>query len=83
MTLKPEVVSHHYLTPLSEARGGYTKSIQGLDVHFWSLNDHNNHLAIIKIIHFPDALNQKLGVQNDRLDKVFKTEPDKKIIFSF
>ena len=32
----------------------------------------------MKLIHFPDALNQKLGVQNDRLDKVFKTEPDKK-----
>ena len=63
--------------------GGYTKSIQGLDNHFWSLNDHNNHLAIIQLIHFPDAPDQKLGVQNDRLDKVFKTEPDKKNIFSF
>ena len=31
----------------------------------------------MKLIHFPDAPNQKLGVQNDRLNKVFKTEPDK------
>ena len=35
----------------------------------------------MKLIHFPDAPNQKLGVQNDRLDKVFKTEPDKTNIF--
>ena len=32
----------------------------------------------MKLIHFPDAQDQKLGVQNDRFDKVFKTEPDKK-----
>ena len=35
----------------------------------------------MKLIHFPDAHDQKLGVENDRLDKVFKTEPDKKIVF--
>ena len=63
--------------------GGYTKSIQGLYVHFWSLNDHNNHLAIMKLIYFPDAADQKLGVQNDRLDKGFKTVPEKTNIFSF
>ena len=64
------------LPPPSEARGGYTKSIQGLDSHFWVLNDHNNHLAIIQLIHFPDNPDQKWGVQNDRLNKVFKTKPD-------
>ena len=40
----------------------------------------------MKLIHFQDAPNQKLGVQNDRLDKVFKTEPDKKnlaIMYTF
>ena len=37
----------------------------------------------MKLIHFPDTHDQKWGVQNDRLDKVFKTEPDKKNIFSF
>ena len=71
------------LTPPSEARGGYTKSIQGLDTHFSPENDHNNHLAIMKLIHFPDAPDQKLGVQNDRLHKGFKTVPDKKNIVSF
>ena len=76
-------LSYWLLTPPSEARGGYTKSIQGLDSHFSLLNDHNNHLAIMKLIHFPDTHDQKWGVQNDRLDKVFKTEPDKKNIFSF
>ena len=75
--------SEGLLTPPSEARGGYTKSIQGLDTHFSPENDHNNHLAIMKLIHFPDTHDQKWGVQNDRLDKVFKTEPDKKNIFSF
>ena len=72
-----------FINPPSESRGGYTKSIQGLDTHFSGVNDHNNHLAIIQLIHFPDAPDQKLGVQNDLLDKVFKTEPDKKNIFSF
>ena len=80
----PIFVSDLYLlTPPSEAREGYTKSIQGLVRHFSPQNDHNNHLAIIQLIHFPDAPNQKLGVQNDWLDKVFKTEPDNKNIFSF
>ena len=74
---------NNLLTPPSEARGGYTKSIQGLDRHFWPQNDHNNHLAIMKLIHFPDAHDQKWGVQNDLLDKGFKTVPDKKNIFSF
>ena len=37
----------------------------------------------MKLIHFPDTHDQKWGVQNDRLDKAFKTEPDKKNIFSF
>ena len=71
-----------FINPPSKARGGYTKAIQGLEDHFSHQNDHNSHLAIIKLIHFPDAPNQKLGVQNDRLDKVFKTEPDnnKKIL---
>ena len=63
--------------------GGYTKSIQGLDSHFSLLNDHNNHLAIMKLIHFSDAPDQKWEVQNDLLDKGFKTEPDKKNIFPF
>ena len=43
----------------SGARGGYTKSIQVLVLHFWTQNDHNNHLAIMKLIHFPDAPDQK------------------------
>ena len=47
------------LTPLSEASGGYTKSIQGLEGHFSPQNDHNNQLAIIKLIHFQDAPDQK------------------------
>ena len=71
------------LTPLSEVRGGYTKSLQVLVSHFWRQNDHNNHLAIIKLIHFPDAPDQKWGVQNGRLNKAFKNEPDKKNIFTF
>ena len=71
------------INPPSEAMGGYTKSIQGLDIHFSTQNDQNNHLAIMKLIHFPDTHDQKWGVQNDRLDKAFKTEPDKKNIFSF
>ena len=37
----------------------------------------------MKLIHFPDAPDQKLGVQNDHLDKVFKTEADKKNTFHF
>ena len=75
--LSPLEKEHFVINPLSEARGGYTKSIQVLVLHFWTQNDHNNHLAIMKLIHFPDAPNHKLGVQNDRLDKVFKTKPDK------
>ena len=47
------------ITLPSEARGCYTKSIQGLERHFSPQNDHNNHLAIIKLIHFPDAPDQK------------------------
>ena len=35
----------------------------------------------MKLIHFPDAPDQKWGVQNDLLDKGFKTVPDKKNIF--
>ena len=50
---------HGLLTPPSEARGGYTKSIQGLDSHFSHQNDHNNHLAIMKLIHFQDPPDQK------------------------
>ena len=49
----------HLLTPPSEAMGGYTKSIQVLVSHFSPQNDLNNHLAIMKIIHFPDAPDQK------------------------
>ena len=49
--------------------GGYIKSIQGLEDHFSTQNEHNDHLAIIKLIHFPGAQYQKWGVQNDRLDK--------------
>ena len=41
------------------ARGGYIKSIQGLEDHFSTQNEHNDHLAIIKLIHFPDAPDQK------------------------
>ena len=37
----------------------------------------------MKLIHFPDAPDQKWGVQNDLLDKGFRTVPDKKNIFSF
>ena len=47
------------LTTSSEARWGYTKSIQVLVFHFSFQNDHNNHLAIIKLIHFRDAPDQK------------------------
>ena len=34
-------------------------------------------IIIIIKIHFPDAPDQKWGVQNDRLDKVYKMEQDK------
>ena len=37
----------------------------------------------MKLIHFQDAPDQKLGVQNDRLDKAYRMEPDKKNIFLF
>ena len=45
-------------TTTSEASGSYAKSLQGLEDHFSPQNDHNNHLAIIKLIHFPDAHDQ-------------------------
>ena len=69
----------HLLTPTIEASGGYTKSLHVLDQHFWPQNEH----SIIKLIHFPDSSDQKWGVQNDRLDKVYKMEQDNKYIFSF
>ena len=37
----------------------------------------------MKSIHFPDAHDQKWGVQNNRLEKIFKTEPDQKNKISF
>ena len=37
----------------------------------------------MKLIHFPDAPNQKLGVQNDWVDRAYTMEPDKKIFFHF
>ena len=34
------------LTPTSEAKGGYTKSLQRLDTHFSPQNYHNDHFMI-------------------------------------
>ena len=50
---------------MSESSGGYTKSLQVLEAHFSLQNDHNNHLAIIKSIHFPYVPDQKWGVKNN------------------
>ena len=39
--------------------GWYTKSLQVIVSHFLPQNYHNNHLATIKLIHFPDAPDKK------------------------
>ena len=66
------------LTPTSEASGGYTKSLQGLDT-FWG------KIIILwsKAINFPDAPDQKWGVQNDWLIRATKWRQTKIIFFSF
>ena len=65
------------INPHERCELGFTKSLQVLVCHFSPENDQNDHFAIIKSIHFPDAPDQKWGVQNDWLDKGHKMDTQK------